>query len=177
MAVQIGARLDSGFDDPVGMLADCHRRIERFLGVLCRVAERRESGALTGEERQAVEAALGYFREGGQRHNADEEESLFPRLRRAGAAGALAAIDALEEEHREARALHAAVEQLYSRWLAEGVLSEDEREQLRRSTTRLGQLYAGHIQMEETQVFPLAARLLDRETIAAVGSEFKARRR
>lgn len=34
MAVQIGAKPDSGFDDPIGMLEDCHRRSEAFLGIL-----------------------------------------------------------------------------------------------------------------------------------------------
>ena len=40
MAIQIGGKPDSGFDDPIGMLIDCHRRIERFLHVLCVVASR-----------------------------------------------------------------------------------------------------------------------------------------
>ena len=31
MGIQIGAKPDSGFDDPIGMLKDCHRRIEHFL--------------------------------------------------------------------------------------------------------------------------------------------------
>jgi hemerythrin-like domain-containing protein len=173
--VQIGAKLDSGFDDPIGMLQDCHRRIERFLSVLCRVAERRETGALTGAEMQSVESALNYFRKGGQRHNADEEESLFPRLRQS-AGEEMAAIAELEEEHREAASLHATVEQLYSAWMARGELSEGERQRLRLSTARLARLYAGHIAVEETRVFPLARRLRDRETIAAVGSEFRTRR-
>lgn len=30
MAFQIGAKPDSSFDDPIGMLKDCHRRIESF---------------------------------------------------------------------------------------------------------------------------------------------------
>ena len=81
MAIQIGAKPDSGFDDPIGMLKDCHRRIESFLGILCVVVERAQGRSLTGEERDAVQAALQYFRSGGQRHTADEEESLFPRLR------------------------------------------------------------------------------------------------
>jgi len=180
MPVQIGAKLDSGFDDPLGMLRDCHRRIERFLSTLCRVAERRETGALAGEERHAVESALNYFREGGRRHNADEEESIFPRLRQASADGKMAAaiteIAELEDEHREAAALHSLVERLYSAWMVSGALSDGERERLRLSTARLARLYAGHIEVEETRVFPLAARLLDRETIAAVGSEFRTRR-
>ena len=38
MPVQIGARPDSGFDDPIGMLKDCHRRIAHFAGVLVAVS-------------------------------------------------------------------------------------------------------------------------------------------
>jgi len=80
MAVQIGAKPDSGFDDPLGMLKDCHRRIEHFLSILCAVVERAQQQTLTDEEIVAIQSALSYFRVGGQRHTADEEESLFPRL-------------------------------------------------------------------------------------------------
>src|ERR1035438_2114885 len=79
MAIQIGAKPDSGFDDPIGMLIDCHRRIERFLHVLCVVADRAWNRALTDEEVTAVQSALQYFRVGGLRHTADEEESLLDR--------------------------------------------------------------------------------------------------
>ena len=80
MAIQIGAKPDSGFDDPIGMLKDCHRRIESFLGILCVVVNRAQGRSLSDEERDVIKAALQYFRTGGQRHTADEEESLFPRL-------------------------------------------------------------------------------------------------
>jgi hypothetical protein len=76
MAIQIGAKLDSGFDDPIGMLEDCHRRIEHFLDILCMVTERAHTRSLTGEEQSAIKAALQYFYVGGERHTADEEESL-----------------------------------------------------------------------------------------------------
>ena len=39
MGIQISAKPDSGFDDPLGMLKDCHRRIEHFLDIFCIVAE------------------------------------------------------------------------------------------------------------------------------------------
>ena len=58
MAIQIGAKPDSGFDDPIGMLKDCHRRIESFLGILCVVVDRAHGRSLTDEERDAVKAAL-----------------------------------------------------------------------------------------------------------------------
>ena len=50
MAIQIGAKLDSGFDDPIGMLKDCHRRIESFLGIFCVVVDRAQGRRLTEEE-------------------------------------------------------------------------------------------------------------------------------
>ena len=78
MSVQIGAKPDSGFDDPIGMLKDCHRRIERFLRILCVVANTAAGRALTDEETSAVQSALEYFRTGGQRHTADEEGASFP---------------------------------------------------------------------------------------------------
>lgn len=175
MPVQIGAKLDSGFDDPLGMLHDCHRRIERFLAILCDVAENAHARALTAEESSAVRAALGYFREGGRRHTADEEESLFPRMR--SMAAALDPLDRLEHDHREADALHGDVERLYADWLAANAALDPVRQNsLLEKTRRLHRLYAEHIQVEETNVFPQAAGLLDRESIAAIGAEFRARR-
>lgn len=175
MAIQIGAKPDSGFDDPIGMLKDCHRRIESFLGVLCVVVDRAQSRSLTDEERNAVLNALQYFRTGGQRHTADEEESLFPRLRATGS-GAVEEIRRLESDHGEANILHASVEQLYSAWIANGRLEEEDLRQLMRETGQLKQLYSEHIQLEETVVFALAGRVLDKHALAEIGSEFQTRR-
>lgn len=175
MAIQIGAKPDSGFDDPIGMLKDCHRRIENFLNILCVVVERAQGRRLTDEERDAVQASLHYFRVGGQRHTADEEESLFPRLR-ASAAGYLDEIGRLEGDHRQADELHESVERLYSTWIALGGLQPTDTLQLLSETRRLKQLYAEHIQVEETVVFSHAAQVLDRNTLAAIGSEFRLRR-
>lgn len=175
MAIQIGAKPDSGFDDPIGMLKDCHRRIESFLGILCVVVQRARGRGLTEEERKAVEAALHYFRAGGQRHTADEEESLFPRLR-ASAASSMEEIARLESDHIEANHLHASIERLYSEWIEAGELGPRDEQQLLSETGRLKQLYAEHIQVEETTVFTHAAQVLDRDTIAAIGTEFRIRR-
>ncbi len=175
MAVQIGAKPDSGFDDPIGMLKDCHRRIESFLAILCQVAE--HARALNAEESAAVQSALRYFRIGGQRHTADEEESLFPRLRKTGSAERLPVVDRLEHDHREADDLHASVDRLYSRWILTNSLETEERRLLLSQTRLLRQIYTEHIWIEETIVFPEAARVLEREAIGDMGAEFSARRR
>jgi hypothetical protein len=40
MPLQIGARTAHGFHEPLGLLGDCHRRIEHFLRVLVAVERR-----------------------------------------------------------------------------------------------------------------------------------------
>jgi hemerythrin-like domain-containing protein len=176
MAVQIGAKPDSGFDDPIGMLKDCHRRIESFLGVLCVVVDRARGRNLTDEERGAIQAALQYFRTGGQRHTADEEESLFPRLRKSDAK-AFEEIDRLEGDHREADRLHGSVERLYSAWIESRELDPKDTQQLLSETSSLKQLYSDHIQIEENIVFARASQALDSNAIAAIGTEFRFRRK
>lgn len=177
MAIQIGAKPDAGFDDPLGMLKDCHRRIENFLRILCTVAQRANGRALTQEENEAIHATLHYFHVGGVRHNADEEESLFPRMRaEAAPVSELEEIAGLESEHRVAAELHVEVEHLYKSWIDRGSLAASQAEQLQNATTRLEALYARHIVIEETVVFPRAAASLAPQTLAAISAEFKARR-
>lgn len=176
MAVQIGAKPDSGFDDPIGMLTDCHRRIEHFLQILCLVADKAAGRGMTDGETAAVEASLQYFRMGGQRHSADEEESLFPRLRTVCGGEKSGEIDGMEDDHQVARALHAGVEQFYESWMKSGLLHKHDQEKLTSMMRQLERLYLQHIRIEEQVVFPLAAKVLDAETIAQMGAEFRARR-
>ncbi len=176
MAITIGAKPDSGFDDPISMLKDCHRRIEHFLHILCVVVERAAGRAMTDEETAAIQSALAYFRTGGQRHTADEEESLFPRLLAEFGAERLKELSRLESEHQEAYDLHAAADALYTAWIEFGSLVPDDTQRLLLITRQLKYLYEEHIQVEEKIVFPRAAEILDSETIAAIGREFRARR-
>jgi len=176
MAVQIGAKPDSGFDNPIGMLSDCHRRIERFLDVLFQVARHAQGKALDAGEQAAVESAVRYFRESGPRHNLDEEESLFPRLKDLGAVAVLDEMNRLLSDHAEAAPLHEEVDALYAKWIADRALDEADSARLLAVTGRLVQLYGDHIRVEEELVFPCAAGLFDPATVAAMGVEFKARR-
>ena len=177
MGIQIGAKPDSGFDDPIGMLIDCHRRIERFLEILLKVADRAHGRALTGEEIAAVQSALQYFRTGGRRHTADEEESLFPRLRTESHAKNFEEVRGLESDHRNANNLHEVVDALYSVWIRCGFLDPNDEQRLKSGTEELNHLYKEHIQVEEKVVFPRAGEMLDSRTIATIGLEFHARRK
>ena len=179
MPIQLGQRPDHGFNNPLGLLSDCHRRIERFLDVLILVVEQSSDGRLTPPQRQALEGALRYFKAAAPKHTRDEEASLFPRLRAADqpdVRDALAKLDQLEADHDRADAAHARVDAIGTTWLAEGTLPAPSREELSRLLGDLRELYRRHIAVEDAELFPLAARVLDGAQLASVGREMADRR-
>lgn len=179
MPITIGAKKESDFTDPIGMLGDCHRRIERFLGVLRKLATGRQGAALTDAERNALQTSLQYFRNSAPKHTADEEESLFPRMRNIedpNVQSLLDRIQALENDHKNAEAAHEEVDQLGQAWLSRGHLTPEQSERLATLVTDLSELYARHIALEDSEVFPSANRLLSPTDREAIGSEMATRR-
>jgi hemerythrin-like domain-containing protein len=179
MPVQIGQETHH-FGQPIALMTDCHRRIERFLETMKTVASTARGGELTGEQRLALSGALQYFRDSAPKHTADEELSLFPRLRAAGGAeveAVLAEIEKLETDHVRADRLHREVNQLGEAWLRNGRLPNDAAEQLLSFLEKLSTMYAAHIALEDDRVFPVAERVLSAETQEAIGREMAGRRK
>jgi hemerythrin-like domain-containing protein len=177
--IQIGAAPGHDFSNPLGVLSDCHRRIEYFIHLLVTVTEHAHGGPLNAEQHDALEAALRYFAEAAPKHTADEEESLFPQLRasqhpRAQEAVAIAA--ALSRDHHGAAAHHAAVDLLGRRWLADGHLAAAASAELAAHLAELTAMYRDHIAVEDGELFPLARRVLPAAAIAALGREMALRR-
>jgi hemerythrin-like domain-containing protein len=162
------------------MLSDCHRRVERFLRVLIDVTGLAQGAELSTEQQAALEAGLRYFREAAPKHTADEEESLFPRLRETGREDVeelMRRIDVLENDHGIAAEAHREVERLGRKWLQEGRLTEPDTAQLSSQLARLAELYQRHIYIEDNKVFPAASAILTAEDRKAIGEEMAARRR
>ena len=179
MPITIGQKTENDFSNPLGLLGDCHRRIERFLDVLIEITRQSRGALLTEDQRNGLEAALRYFREAAPKHTRDEEESLFPRMLAQAdesVATALSSLDQLQDDHTIAEASHLEVEALGQRWLSEGLLSSDSIRQLTELLDGLRSTYQRHIAVEETEVFPLAGRILSKEDILDVGREMSARR-
>jgi hemerythrin-like domain-containing protein len=170
---------EHGFDQPIGLLSDCHRRIEHFLAVCQRLIEQFAARPLDRDARINLETALNYFHSASPRHIADEEQSLFPRMRQSADARvqrALAQIDRLESDHRDAERAHARLEQIGRRWLADGTITGAPREEFSKVLADLTRSYGEHIRLEDEQVFTLASEALDSEAIARIGDEMKRRR-
>jgi hemerythrin-like domain-containing protein len=179
MTVQLGAKPDHGFDAPMGLLGDCHRRIEKFLAAQLEVAKQAQGGPLDDPQREALEKALRYFANAAPWHTADEEHSLFPRMRQSNdpeVHEALARLEKLEEDHRHAEAKHAEVERLTRRWLDADRLTDPDFEHLQSELQTLRQMYQQHIAFEDEQLFPLAERVLTSEQMQVMGREMAQRR-
>lgn len=178
MPVQIGGQTHS-FSEPTGLLSDCHRRIEMFLGSLDRLAKL-ANRPLDTDSRTALETALRYFREAAPKHTADEEESLFPRLRQKRHPEIEAAIQTLaplEQDHRRADSLHAEVDRLGRKCLEQGSLPPEQAEQFRKAMAELLSIYGEHMRIEDEVVFPVAGRMLSTAEKAAIAGEMAARRK
>ncbi|MBM3214571.1 hemerythrin domain-containing protein [Candidatus Poribacteria bacterium] len=178
MALLIGVPAGSDFTEPLALMSECHRRVERFLGVLVRAADELSGKPLNPEEREAIATSLRYFRDAAPKHTQDEETSVFPRLRALGepAREAFETMDRLEGDHAVADSAHAEVQRLGWQWVEQGELASEEAEQLRRLLTGLRQIYERHIQVEDEVLFPLAERLLPAAAQTEIGKEMAARR-
>jgi hemerythrin-like domain-containing protein len=174
MPVVIGAAAENGFTNPIGLLSDCHRRIERFLKTLEAVADL--GGVLDAPCRKALKTALEYFRNAAPRHTADEEEDLFPMLRLRERPEIAKALERLEGDHARASAWHREVEEIFGRWVRDERLPAPETARLKDLLKSLSDLYAAHITVEEDSIFPLAQAELSAQDKETMGRRMASRR-
>ena len=177
MPVQIGAR-SHAFTEPLGLLSDCHRRIEMFLGSLSAIAKL-SGQPLNDEGRRALDNALRYFREAAPKHTADEEVSLFPRLRQLQfdeSESVFSRMDELENDHQWAESLHTEVDRLGKNYLSAGILQEKDAAEFLKAVEALADMYQRHIALEDESLFPLAAKILSKEDKLTIAKEMAQRR-
>lgn len=179
MPIQIENDTLANFDDPIAMLHDCHRRIERFLDMLSSLSRERRGGELDEAGQSALAAALHYFDVGAPLHTADEEGSVFPRLRNSGVEEVRQLgerLIELENEHREKERRHREVHRLGTTWLVQGELNPEGARRFAAELERLERTYLRHIRIEEYEVFPVAAEVLHKDLLSEIANEMKERR-
>lgn len=164
-----------GFDEPLEMLKECHGRIEEQLQTLEKLAQHAAARGSDAVAQSAAKAVLRYFDTSGVYHHQDEDEDLFPLLRkRAGGLGRVevaAGIDELEREHTTMDAQWRRLREKLSAIAAmrESVLDTEE-------VTRFAWLYRRHMERETMLVLPFANEVLQEEERAELGARMAARR-
>ena len=165
----------AGFEVPLEMLSACHSRIERQCSTLRRLVPHLARHGADGEACAAAAGVMRYFDTSALHHHADEEQDLFPALIEAMAGSAPVClrelIAGLAAEHRELEARWQRVRAVLDRVVAgDGVSLESE------DVEALVGLYERHIEREERELLPMAARLLSDDDLERVGRAMRARR-
>jgi hemerythrin-like domain-containing protein len=138
----------AGFDDPLGLWLACHQRVQRFTGMLPRLAAHLLTHGADAEARDAAHAIRRYFNEAAPHHHEDEEVDLFPRLATAGPDVA-SAIERLEAEHRALAPLWRELDAALARIEGGDAVGLDESQ-----VEAFGAAYAAHIALEEGVLLP-----------------------
>lgn len=166
----------AGFDDPIGMWIGCHRRIEKQLRTLEKLAEHVARHGVDVEATSAAQAVLRYFEKSGPHHHEDEDRDLFPllamRITDAGDRERFGALRAqLDTDHRAMEAAWVRIRKpLHA--LAEGLhkpLSLPDVNAFRA-------LYATHIPLEDGAIPDLARRYLAAHDLQTLGRSMAERR-
>lgn len=165
----------AGFEAPLEMLSACHGRVESQCQTLLRLVPHLAANGPDQAAREAAQNVMRYFDTSAPHHHADEEEDLFPALLQSAPQTEQAPlrelVAALKAQHRE-------LEQAWGelRWKLEGVWLGTLSELSAEEVGHLVDLYRSHIEREETELLPLAARVLEATQLDNVGRAMRLRR-
>ena len=173
MLVSIGRKQSERGDarDLVAQLLDCHDRIRTFVALAKAAGERADLP--DAERSEACTRVARYFREALPLHVADEEQSVWPRLRAHDAAVDRALTEMHEQHEQHApklQVLLAAAAQLEHR--PSEVACQLA---LAQAADALTVDFAEHLQLEETIIFPAIRRVLSAELQAEIMAEQRKR--
>ena len=156
---------------PLDDFSGCHRGIIRNFESLQALAESYRSGEAPSKLKDSARHILDFFEDVVRVHHAEEEEELFTAVLQnlegedeETARRARQQIRRLVHEHRELEALWASLEEGL-RQLARGREADFDAD----AAECLARKYLAHARFEEEEFLPLAARILDKSALSALG--------
>jgi pyridoxamine 5'-phosphate oxidase len=163
------------FDQPIAVLKHCHDRIRKQLSTLQQLPAHLSGHGADAEAQRAATAVMKYFNQAAVHHHEDEECDLLPMLQ-ATAQGEDAAllqqrIPQVTQEHHQMDAIWERLNrelQAVATGASTSLSSED--------VDAFCTAYAVHMQMEETDIAPMAKRIFSAAQMAQLGQAMRARR-
>ena len=164
-----------GFEVPLEMLAACHLRVQDQCATLLRLVPHVAAHGADQMAQQAAAAVMRYFDTAARHHHDDEEQDLFPALLESMAGSDAVCLrsltTALCADHRALEARwHALLRVLVQ--VAQGANSTLPAADVQGFVD----LYTQHINREERELLPMAARLLSDSELDRIGLAMRARR-
>ena len=168
---------DSQERDALELLLGCHSRIRHFTDMALRLANFADVSA-PADIVSAATAVHRYFTVALPLHEADENESLYPRMRAILAHGdeLASALDSMVAQHRDIDAVVARLVPLWEQVRRDPAAVGQLKSELLALALRLNQLWATHLQLEEEVILPLVRRRLPPAVLDSIFSEMRARR-
>ena len=165
----------AGPEAPLDMLAACHTRVEKQCRTLERLQVHLHQHGSDAPAQEAADAVLRSFNSAAKHHHEDEEEDLFPALLESMAGSDAVCIreliEALEDEHR-------ALESSWAR-MRTPLMAVAQGQAALLTTQEVGDFvnaYRTHILREDTELLPMAERLLGSDALARMGQAMRERR-
>lgn len=160
-----------GFDHPLELLLACHERIQAQCVTLRNLQNYVLVHGCDAQAQQAAQAILRYFDTAGQHHHQDEEQDLFPRLLECHDVEANTLVQRLLSEHI---GMEAAWQRLRPLLVA---IARDNATTLEAAAAEdFIRAYDNHIALENSQLLPLAGRLLTPIQLETLGNSMAERR-
>ena len=150
-----------GFEVPLEMLAACHLRVQDQCSTLLRLVTHIAAHGPDRPAQEAATAVMRYFDTSARHHHDDEERDLFPALIES-MAGSVAV-----GKSTTSRILRALLSQVAA---GQAVPLKQA------DVSSFTQLYERHIAREETELLPMARRLLSDAELDRVGLAMRMRR-
>jgi hemerythrin-like domain-containing protein len=151
-----------GFDDPLGLLRACHKKMLAHCDLL--------EGILASPDAESAARVHRYFSISAPLHHRDEEEDLFPRINRQSLKIA-ELVHNLKKEHQELNHLWGRIAADLKSLPPDG-FSEDFLDAAR----EFCRINRAHIRVENMQLLPMAAGILSQQDLGALGETMAARR-
>jgi hemerythrin-like domain-containing protein len=164
-----------GQEPPLEMLHACHSRIERQCAALQGLVAHLATRGADSDARGVAASLMRFFDAEVRDHHADEEQDLFPAL-----IESMSGSDAvclrellagLAAEHRELAAHWRIVRAALGRVVAGDSVALESA-----GVQALVDLYRRHIEREESELLPMAARLLSDGDVERIGRAMRERR-
>jgi iron-sulfur cluster repair protein YtfE (RIC family) len=145
-------------EDAVDVLTGCHNRIRHFTGAAVKLAH--AQGASADDVAQTAARVHRYYSVSLPLHEADEEETLQPRLSKMGDEEVRHALQAMHDQHE-------AIDELLERLLPLLVMVMNNPQSLHQVaaemcsiTKALDEVFGAHLAMEEGVIFPAIRAVL-----------------
>ncbi len=162
-------------EDAVDALLSCHQRIRHFTGVAVKLAH--AQGAASDEVADAAAGVHRYYSVSLPLHEADEDDTLCPRLATVADDRVNHALLAMSDQHQ-------AIDELMERLLPLLVMVKNNPDTLHAAggemcsiTQALDEIFRAHLQMEEEVIFPAIHTLLPESTRETMLREMQERRK